>query len=308
MRLEQLEYVLAVSRHGSLRRASEQLHASQPAVSEAISKLERELGVTLLDRHRTGARISAAGQELLPTIVEVLESAERLRVTATDDRAVRRILRLGTVNAGTAALVLPAVRDFQASHPNASIELRDLQQQEIQVALAAGALEIGVVNLSDDDDPVANLVVTPLITGLPVVVLPAGHRLIERSAVTADDLRAEPFIAMRCGYVMHRLARRLFGDVTPTAWHSVDGAEMGKLMVSEGIGVAVLPDYSVANDPLERAGLIVTRPLAGDHPTMTMAAVRRQQPRVPHVVSDMIALLKRHAVTSHRQRVHMLGA
>ena len=53
MRIEQLEYLLAVTRHGSLRRASEKLHISQPSLSEALSKLERELGVTLLDRRRS---------------------------------------------------------------------------------------------------------------------------------------------------------------------------------------------------------------------------------------------------------------
>ena len=48
MRLEQLEYLAAVVQHGSLRRASEHLHISQPALSEGVGKLERELGVTLL--------------------------------------------------------------------------------------------------------------------------------------------------------------------------------------------------------------------------------------------------------------------
>ena len=78
MRIEQLQYVAAVTQYGSLRRASEHLHISQPALSEAMTKLEKELGVTLLDRHRSGARISVAGRELLQPIVEVLESVERL--------------------------------------------------------------------------------------------------------------------------------------------------------------------------------------------------------------------------------------
>lgn len=84
MRIEQLEYVAAVTQHGSLRRASEHLHISQPALSEAVSKLERELGVMLLDRRRSGARISRHGLELLPHLVEVLEAIDRLKVAASD--------------------------------------------------------------------------------------------------------------------------------------------------------------------------------------------------------------------------------
>src|ERR1700710_2806124 len=74
MRVEQLEYIAAVVQHGSLRRASEQIHISQPALSDAVTKLERELGVSLLDRRRSGARISRRGRELLQNMVEVLES------------------------------------------------------------------------------------------------------------------------------------------------------------------------------------------------------------------------------------------
>ncbi|CAN5621677.1 hypothetical protein BH11ACT8_BH11ACT8_14940 [soil metagenome] len=82
MRLEQLEYLAAVTRHGSLRRAGEHLHVSQPALSEALVKLERELGVTLLDRSRSGTRISRRGADLLPLMTDVLQAAQRLREAA----------------------------------------------------------------------------------------------------------------------------------------------------------------------------------------------------------------------------------
>ena len=100
MRIEQLEYIAAVTQHGSLRRASERLHISQPALSEAVSKLERELGVTLLDRRRSGARISRHGRELLQNMVEVLEAVDRLKQAAGDQSTTTRLVRLGTVERG----------------------------------------------------------------------------------------------------------------------------------------------------------------------------------------------------------------
>jgi DNA-binding transcriptional LysR family regulator len=54
MRIEQIEYAAAVARFGSFRRAAEELHISQPALSETVRKLEAELGVNILDRQRTG--------------------------------------------------------------------------------------------------------------------------------------------------------------------------------------------------------------------------------------------------------------
>lgn len=295
MRIEQLEYIVAVSRHGSLRRASEQLHVSQPALSEAIRKLEHELGVTLLDRHRSGAKISLAGRELLQPMADILESVVRLRTAAGGQLATRRLLRIGTVNAGTAALVLPAVRAFQAQHPASTVEIRNLQQDDIQLSLAEGTLDIGLVNLLDGDDVPPELELTPLLTGRPVAVIPASHPLAGRIEVPVDELRAERFVAMRAGYLMHRFAHRLFGSDLPAEWHSADGAEMGKVMVAEGIGIAVLPNYSVHGDPLERAGLIVARPIANDQTTVTMVALRRRQTRVTSIVRDMIQHLRNHA-------------
>ncbi|MEU4237519.1 LysR family transcriptional regulator [Actinoplanes sp. NPDC026619] len=295
MRIEQLEYLAAVTRYGSLRRASERLHISQPAISEAIRKLERELGVTLLDRHRSGARISLAGRELLPPIVDVLESVERLKTAAGDQLASRRLLRVGTVNAGTSSLVLPALRAFGEAQPHVAVEIRNLQQDEIHVALTEGTLDLGLVNLLDGDDVPPDFEVTVLRTGRPAAVLPGGHPLAAHVSVTTDDLRAERFITMRAGYLMYRFVHRLFGAALPTALHTTDGAEMGKMMVAEGVGLTVLPDYSVRGDPLERAGLITTRPLAGDRTVVTMVALHRRQPRVPPAVLQLLAHLSTEA-------------
>ena len=65
--------------------------------------------------------------------------------------------------------------------------------------------------------------------------------------------------------------------------------------MAEGIGLTVLPDYSVLGDPLERAGLIVARPLAGDPVGVTMVALYRRQTTVPASVRDLLTLLQERA-------------
>ena len=291
MRIEQLEYFAAVTQHGSLRRASEKLHLSQPALSEAVSKLERELGVTLLDRRRSGARISRHGRELLQHMVEVLEAVDRLRRAAGDQKTTTRLVRLGTVNAATSTLLVPAVSAFNSTHPGTTVEVLNMQQADIQLGLSEGSLDLGLVNELVGDDPPVDLVGTDLFLGRPVVVLPGGHHLSQLEAVTTDDLRQERFVAMRSGYLMHRFAHRMFGSDMPVTCHSTDGAEMGKVMVAEGLGVTVLPDYSVVGDPMERAGLITTRPIAGDHTEVRLVLRHRALDRAPAQVRDLRAIL-----------------
>jgi len=295
VRIEQLEYVAAVTMHGSLRRASERLHISQPALSEAVSKLERELGVTLLDRRRSGARISRQGQDLLQHMTEVLEAVDRLKLAAGDQHTVSRMVRVGTVNAATSTLLVPAAHAFQESAPGTTVEILNIQQAEIHQGLVEGSLDLGLVNVLAGDEPLLHLVGTDLLHGRPIVVLPAGHALERYEEVTVDQLREERFVAMRAGYLMHRFVHRLFGTAVPRITHTTDGADMGKLMVSEGLGVTVLPDYSVIGDPLERAGLITTRPIAEDRTRVTLVLQQRRTDHVPAAVRELHAALVAHA-------------
>lgn len=276
MRLEQLEYVAAVTRAGSLRRASEELHVSQPALSESVARLERELGVTLLDRRRSGARMSRKGRELLPLITDVLDAAARLRNAAGQERSASRLVRLGTVNTAMATLVAPTLRAFQEAHPAVGVELVDLTHAEVVQALDEGSLDVGLVNLLASDDVPATLRGRVLLTGRPVAVLPAGHPLASRPSVSADDLRQERFVLMRAGFLMSRFAQRFFEDRLPPTCHAADGAEVGKLMVAQGLGITLLPDFSVAQDPLEQTGLIVRRPLTDEGTTVRAVLLERR--------------------------------
>lgn len=292
VRIEQLEYLAAVTQHGSLRRAADHLHLSQPALSEALTKLERELRVPLLDRRRSGARISREGRELLPAMAEVLASVDRLRAAAGGQRTGGRTIRLGTVHAATSTLLVPAVRDFQERHPACPVEVVTLQPTEIDAALTEGTLDLGLVNVFDGDDCPPELHAVDLVEGAPVVVLPAGHRLASRTHVTVAELREERFVMMRAGHLMHRYVHRLFAPEAPIVAHSTDGAELGKALVADGVGITVLPDYSVADDPLVRAGLLTSRPIADDHTPVRLVLRHRRSGQQPLAVAALAAALR----------------
>ncbi|NYE35574.1 DNA-binding transcriptional LysR family regulator [Nocardioides cavernae] len=295
MRIEQLEYLAAVTEHGSLRRASEAMHISQPALSEAVTKLEKELGTTLLDRRRTGSRISRQGLDLLQSMTEVLEAVDRLRQAAGQQSARRRDLRIGTVNTASTSLLAPALRDLHARHGSGGVEVVNARQADIQQGLVEGSLDLGLVNVLPGDEVSPSLVADRLIEGTPVACLRADHPLAAQERLSVDDLRSEPHVLMRPGYVMHRYAHKLFGGTMPGTTYANDGAEMGKAMVAAGLGISILPDFSIAADPLVRAGVLTTRPIATDQTTVTLLMLRRRADRVPEPVRDLQTALVRQA-------------
>lgn len=295
VRTEQLEYLAAVTRLGSLRRAADELRLSQPALSETVRNLERELGVDLLERKRSGATMSAAGRELLPHIVSVLEAVDRLRAAAGEQHRVSRMVRVGTVNAATVPLLIPVLREFRAAHPVTQVEVVGAQQSEIRRGLVEGGFDLGLVNHLDGDDVPAGVESTQLLSGRPVVCLRADNPLAARSVVTVEDLLGVPLIAMRAGYAMHRYVHRLLAGRTPAFSYSTDGAEMGKLLVAEGLGATVLPDFSVVGDPLERSGTIVHRPLADRTTRVLLMLQRRRAESVPQAARELHAAFVRRA-------------
>ncbi|MEV4450938.1 MULTISPECIES: LysR family transcriptional regulator [Streptomyces] len=298
MRTEQLEYIAAVTRLGSLRRAAEELHLSQPALSETVRNLERELGVDLLERKRSGARMSAEGRELLPHIINVLDAVDRLRGAAGEQHRISRMVRVGTVNAATVPLLIPTVREFRAAHPLTQVEVVGAQQTEIHRALSEGGLDLGLVNHLDGDDLPADFETTELLRGRPVVCLRPDSPLAALDAVSGADLLdgREALIAMRSGYVMHRYLHRFLEGRGPALSYTTDGAEMGKLMVAEGLGVTVLPDFSVIGDPLERCGAITHRPLTDDATRVLLMLRRRRADSVPRAAHDLHEAFVRRAV------------
>ncbi|MDR6978990.1 DNA-binding transcriptional LysR family regulator [Streptomyces sp. 3330] len=297
MRTEQLEYNAAVTRLGSLRRAAEELRLSQPALSETVRNLERELGVDLLERKRSGATMSASGRELLPHIIGVLDAVDRLRSAAGEQHRISRMVRVGTVNAATVPLLIPAVREFRAAHPVTQVEVVGAQQTDIHRTLLEGGFDLGLVNHLEGDDEPAELESTELLRGRPVVCVRPDSPLARAPSVSVDDLLGVPLIGMRSGYVMHRYVHRLLAGRGLSFAYSTNGAEMGKLMVAEGLGATVLPDFSVIGDPLERRGALTHRPISGDTTRVLLMLQRRRAESVPRAARDLHEVFVRTART-----------
>jgi DNA-binding transcriptional LysR family regulator len=295
MRVEQLEYIAAVARTGSFRRAAEELHISQPALSEAVRNLERELGADVLERGRSGARVSGAGRELLPHILTVLDSVDQLREAADTEHQTRRVVRVGAVHAATTGLLAPAIREFRAGHPSTEVEIVGARNVEIERAIREGSCDLGLVNHLEGDDQPPDIETTELLRGRVVVCVRPGGPLAARTTIRVADLGTEPLITMRAGCVMHRYVHRLLEGHSIPVSYSTDSAEMGKLMVAEGLGATLLPDFSVVGDALERRGMITWRPLEDDANEVRLMLERSRSGSPPRAAHDLCEIFVRRA-------------
>ena len=147
MELRHLRYFLAVAEELHFHRAATRLHISQPPLSQQIRALERELGVTLLERNRRRVTLTAAGEGFRDDVRTILAAVERASERARHvARGSLGTLSIGFVGSAMFSPTLPDIlREFRAGHPDVELVLRELPTTAQLSALVGGELDVGVI-------------------------------------------------------------------------------------------------------------------------------------------------------------------
>jgi DNA-binding transcriptional LysR family regulator len=253
MTLAQLRILVAVAEHGGFTAAAEHIGSSQPAVSRAVSALERELHATLFVRHRDGTSPTEAGKLAIRHARETIRHHDRLtREVAAIAGRVSGTLRVASLPSATGSLLAAPLRAFTDRHPHVDVRLFEGTDQEVRDWLARGGADIGVVTL-----PAPGYDCITLGADEMVVVLPPAHPLARAAAVGLGKLEAERFIFPTggCGPLILTAARRA-GVTLDISFEAREPQSIIE-MVAAGLGVSIMPTLNLPG----QHGQITTRPL-----------------------------------------------
>jgi DNA-binding transcriptional LysR family regulator len=142
-----LKYFLAVADAGSVTGAADQLGMAQPALSQAITRMERELGVRLFARTRRGAALTPAGEAIIDDIrlsVSRIEAAEKRARDIGAQRGGR--LTVGFASAALFEVMPKAIAALRAEVPNVNLVLREMSNAEQASALESGDIDVGLLH------------------------------------------------------------------------------------------------------------------------------------------------------------------
>ena len=287
MELRHLRYFAAVAETSHFGRAAERLHMAQPALSQSIRQLEKELGTRLFARTTRQVRLTPAGEFLYDEAQRVLGAVE------DSVRGVQRIAegRQGLVRiafTGTAAFThLPRIAHaLKRDLPDVALEIHaDLLTPAQSAGLREGSLDLGVLRppTSGDDLALRTIEVEPL-----VLAVPADHWLATEPVVAVPDLRTEDFVLYADpSSAVNQAVVRSCRDAgfSPRAAHEAPGTAVLVALVAAGLGVALVP-ASVRAVPL--AG-VVFRDVA-DAATIEMSLAWRAESTSPLVRSVLDTL------------------
>ena len=195
MELGELKVFVTVAAEHSFSRAAIKLCRTQPAVSQAIRRLEEDLGERLFDRSTKCATLTQAGDALLPEAIRLLRLADAAAATIRQlSQRDRAVLRIGGDEPG-AHVLLPALSIFLARQPQVSIEFRRVADLDIVGEVGAGTIDIGVTTRERVPAPLSSVQVPVLSAGF-CVLLPTRHPFASRRAVPMTILHSARLVTL----------------------------------------------------------------------------------------------------------------
>jgi LysR family hydrogen peroxide-inducible transcriptional activator len=272
--LRDLSYLVAVAEEGHFGRAAAACFVSQPTLSTQIRKLERELGVTLVERARGGVLLTPVGAKIVERAQAALGAVadmEALARAAQDPES--GILQLGVLPTSGPYLMPHVLRRVRDRYPRVQLRPGEATPDALLARLNGGALGAAICALPVED---AGLHTETLFREPFVLATPTGHHLAGKPDLAVDDLAGEQLLLLENGHCLRDQAL----DVCTLAGASEKGdfratsLETLREMVAVDVGITLLPVLAV-QPPIARTDSLRVTPFAGLTPARTMAMLWR---------------------------------
>lgn len=274
--LKQCSYFVAVAEQGGIAQASRVLNISQPAVAQAVDKLEHLFEFRLFERHHArGTELTPQGRAFIFSARSLLQLAER---TEHDAQAIAAdmagVIRLGCFHSIAPFFLPRIISTHKKVFPEIEIASSELRQDEIIRGIDAGEIDLALTyDMSLDHCQVERQVMTQL---KPFVLLSEHHPRASQSSIRLADMAQEPFV-MFAGpssrdYFQNILSTQ--GIAPPISYNS-KSMESVRSAVSNGLGFS-LSVMKLGHEEIHDGGSVVSVPIADDIEPLAIVMIRKQ--------------------------------
>jgi DNA-binding transcriptional LysR family regulator len=244
-----IETFLWVVTLGSFRGAAQRLNTTQPAISQRIAQLEREMGVKLLNRDHRVASPTTSGRQLMVYAEKLIGLRSEMMAAVGDRSAMRGVMRLGVAETIVHTWLSRLIKSVNTAYPNLSLEIEvditpnlsaRLLAQEIELAFVLGPLSVSSVR----NRPLCDY---------PIGFLASPSLGLGNGPLTVHDLAKFPIITFPRKTQPYEIVRSLFNrpELPPIRLHASASLATVIHMAIEGLGIAVIPTAIVENELAE---------------------------------------------------------
>jgi DNA-binding transcriptional LysR family regulator len=288
MDLAELRVFLMVASERSFSRAAAKLHRTQPAVSQAIRRLEDEMGERLFDRSSKDGTLTEAGRVLRDYAERLSRLSEEAQTSVRELRDLQRGRVLIGSNEGGVHMLLPLIEKFRRSHSKILVDVRRVPARQVGVEVAQGSLDFGIVTFDPGDKRLNAVTLGP--DELVMLVYP-GHPFADRETVPIGQFAHETVIAHSDpsparDQVLRQAELRHAPINIQIALPSLEGI---KRAVEQRMGVALLPRRCAIAE-ITRGQLVAVRVPEVRLPRQVRLVYRKGQ--LSHAASAFLAAAK----------------
>ena len=246
MNLRDLSYLIAVGEHRHFGRAAEACFVSQPTLSTQLKKLERELGVELIERNPRHIMLTAAGERVASRARVMLDEAENIKGIARQAQDPDAgSLRMGLFPTLAPYLLPHVVRELRDKFPNLEMLLVEEKTEVVVQRLRTGELDVGILA---SPVPETSLFKEPLFSEEFVLAVPATHPLANVDGpVDLSALAGENVLLLEDGHCLRDQALSVcqMAGASEYGGFRATSLETLRQMVASGVGVTLLPELAV---------------------------------------------------------------
>lgn len=287
MDVRQLAALVAIADHGTFSAAAQALYTVQSNVSGRISKLERELGVTLVDRSAgeltdEGARVVERARRVLREIDDIVAE-----IASLDDNVTGEA-RIGSIGTTARWLMPQLLSAIEYAHPNVHPIVHEGSTSTLIPNLHNGHLDAVIAHLPIDDP---ELRVDPLFAEDLLVLASVDHPLAATSEMSLGELGRVPLLLPPKGSALRRVLDRAAGahGTTLVAQAEIDGVRLLASLAIDGYGAAIVPATAVPHGAAD----VVSTVSVPELPQRVVAWVTRRRPAAnPPTRAVLAALLE----------------
>ena len=248
--VRRMRVLKSVAEEGSIAAAAQALSFTPSAVSQQIATLEREAGVSLVERGPRSIRLTDAGRALVEHTEGILASLEAAEAEIQAIAGVRGgILRLASFPTAYATIMPAAIAEFRSRHPAVELTLTEADPLMSLARVKSGELDLALLYEYDYVPlPEEDALERDILTDDPIrILLPRGHRETRRRAVSLDTLAEERWITSTARSSCHEFVSRACraAGFEPSIGFESDDHGVWQGLVAAGVGVALAPDLAL---------------------------------------------------------------
>jgi DNA-binding transcriptional LysR family regulator len=240
MDINQLEVLIAVANERGFSRAADKLYRTQPAISQAIRRLEEEVGEPLFDRSSKDGTLTASGQVLLKYAQQIINLRRDAKLAVKELKDLQRGKVTLGANEYTVLYLLPVISVYRVRHPHIKIEVKRDLASRIPSEVLKRDVEIGIVSFHP---PEPALQTVPVATDELALIVAPNHPLAGKKIVSVKELGVETFIAHNVRSLYREKVVQTFEKHRTPLNISMElpTLEAIKRFVEQGMGVALVP-------------------------------------------------------------------